>query len=252
MTKPKIFIVNIHFKIMEQELVKLGLTDKEAKLYLLCLKIGETSANRLIELSGFPRGTTYNILERLKLNGFVSSFVVKKTTHFIANNPNILVKNLEEKKIEAKRLIPKLKSIQGKIERKIKIETFEGLGGVKNVLDEIIDSAKSCIIMGNEEKATEIIMHHPLNFKARRIENKIKIKNLLEGSKLAKSLKNDKYTQVRHIQDLTNSEVLLILYRDVVVHIILTEPITTIKITSDKYSKDQKIIFEQLWKQAKK
>ena len=106
--------------------------------------------------------------------------------------------------------------------------------------------------MGNETKATEILDHYPLNFKARRIEHKIKIKNLLEGSPLAKSLKNDKYSQVRHITELKDSDVFLIIYNNVVAHFILGEPITTIKITSERYSKDQRIIFEQLWKQAKK
>ena len=174
---------------MENELVGIGLSEKEAKLYLLCLKIGETSANRIIELIHFPRGTVYNILEKLGSLGLVSSFIVNKTTHFIANDPEILVKNLEEKRHKAKNLIPKLRREQNKIEKKVRIATFEGIGGIKNILDNIIENEKSCAIMTNEAKATEILDHHPLNFKSRRIKKGIKIRNLLEISNVSKKTK---------------------------------------------------------------
>lgn len=237
---------------MENELINLGLSEKEARLYLMCLKIGETSANRIIELSRLPRGTVYNILERLKSNGLVSSFVVNKTTHFIANDPDILLKNLEEKGIEAKKLIPRLKGIRNKIDKKILIETSEGLGGVKKLLDDIIENAKECVVMGNEQRANEIILHYPLNFKSRRIEKKIRIKNLIDDSSPSRELKNDKFTEVRHLKNLVDTEVLMILYNDIVARIILTEPIAIIKISSKQYSKDQRILFDILWNQAKK
>ena len=66
-----------------------------------------------------------------------------------------------------------------------------------------------------------------------------------------KKLKNDKYTEVRRLKILENIESLLILYNNVVVHVILGEPLTTIKITSRKYFKDQMIIFDSLWKKAR-
>ena len=237
---------------MESELISLGLSGKESKLYLLCLKTGETSANRLIELSGFPRGTVYNVLEKLKSNGLITSFVVNKTTHFIANDPDIFLKNLEERKIEIKKLIPILRGVKNKINRKVLIETYEGLGGIKKILDDVIENARECVVMGNEQKANEVIMHHPLNFKSRRLENKIKIKNLIDDSPASRELKNDEFTEVRHLKNLLDTEVLMILYNDIVARVILTEPITIIKINSRQYSKDQRILFDVLWDQAKK
>ena len=237
---------------MESKLINLGLSKKEARLYLLCLKVGETSANRLIELSGFPRGTVYNILEKLKSNGIITSFIANKTTHFIANDPDIFLKNLEERKTEAEKIIPMIRSVKNKIDKKMLIEIFEGLGGVKKLLDDVIKNAKECIIMGNEQKANEVILHHPLNFKSQRLENKIKIKNLIDNSEASRELKDDKFTEVRHLKNLLDTEVLMILYNDIVARVILTEPITIIKINSKQYSKDQRILFDLLWEQAEK
>ena len=228
-----------------------GLSEKEAKLYLFCLKTGEATANRLIELSGLPRGTVYDILEKLKVKGLISSLIKEKTMYFRANDPDVLLKTLEEKKTSIKKVIPQLKSIQKSINQKLKIEVFEGLAGVRKILDDILDNCKEVIIMGNEQYARQIILHHPENFRVKRIEKKIKIKNLLEESKIARSLKNDKYSKVKHIEELKDSKEVLIIYNNTTVHMVMEEPTTIIKITSEEYTNTQRLMFENLWKTAK-
>lgn len=236
---------------MEQELINYGLSEKEVRLYLLCLKAGETTANRLIELSGLARGTAYDILGRLKSRGLISSFVRVKTTYFQANDPNILIKALEEKKTNIQRIIPKLKKIHKLLSKKLIIEVFEGIVGVRKILDDILDNCKEVIIMGNEKYARELMAHHPENFRVRRLEKKIKIKNLLEESETARILKDDRYSKVKHLQQLKDSKEVLIIYNNVTVHIIMEEPITTIKIISKEYTGTQKLMFDNLWRIAK-
>ena len=106
--------------------------------------------------------------------------------------------------------------------------------------------------MGNETFAREIILHHPENFRVRRLQLKIKIKNLLEESKTARELKNDKFSEVKHLVELKDSKEVLIIYNDVTSHMIIGEPITTIKIKSKEYTGTQRLLFENLWKNAKK
>lgn len=233
-------------------MIDYGLSEKEAKLYLLCLKTGETTANRLISLSGMPRGTAYDILERLKSRSLISSLVKGKTTYFQANDPEVLVKELEEKKANIQRVIPKLKELSKTISKNIKIEVFEGLVGVKKILDDILENCNEVSIMANEKNAREITLHHPENFRLKRLEKKIKIKNLVEESKIARQLKEDKYSQVRHADELKDSNEVLIIYNDVTAHLIMEQPMTTIKITSKEYAKTQKMLFENLWNKSRK
>jgi sugar-specific transcriptional regulator TrmB len=237
---------------MEQNLIDYGLSEKEAKLYLLCLKTGEATANRLIKLSGIPRGTAYDILEKLKIRGLITSIIKDKTTIFSANDPEVLIKGLEEKKTDIERVIPKLRRLSKTISKPVNIEVFEGFAGIRKVLDDILNNCKEVIIMANEKNARDITKHHPENFRMKRLERKIKIKNLLEESKVARQLKSDKYSQVRHIKDLQNSKEVLIIYNDITAHMLIGDPVTTIKITSKEYTKTQRILFENFWITAKR
>lgn len=237
---------------MEQDLVNYGLSEKEAKLYLLCLKTGETTANRMIKLSGMPRGTTYDILNKLKGMGLISSIIKDHGAVYLANDPEILVKDLDEKKEEIQKIIPELRKISKTLSASPEIEVFGGLSGIKKILDEILEDCKEVIIMGNEKYAREVIRHHPENFRMKRLERKIKIKNLLEESKISRLLQDDAYSQVRHHPSLKESKEVLIIYKDNAVHIIMEEPIKIIKIASKEYTRTQKILFESLWETAKK
>jgi len=237
---------------MEQELIAYGLSDKEAKLYLLCLKTGETTANRLIKLSGLARGTTYDILDKLKARGLLSAYVKEKATFFRANDPEVLIKSLDEKKTAINKIIPSLKKVSKSLDNNHHIEVLQGLSGVKKILDDVLKQAKNVIIMGNEKDAREVILHHPENFRLRRLEKKIKIKNLLEESATARELKNDKYSEVRHTSELKNLHEVLIIYNDTTAHILMQEPLNIFKIKSKEYTLTQKLLFENMWNLAKK
>ncbi len=237
---------------MEQELIDYGLSEKEAKIYVLCIKTGEVTANRLIELSRIPRGTVYDLLERLRIRGLITSVIKNKTTVFSANDPGVLAKNLEEKKTNIERVIPRLRMLNQTITKPITLEVFEGFVGIKKIVDDILNTCNELLIMANEKNARDILKHHPENFRIKRLERKIKIKNILEESEIARQLKEDNYSQVRHIKVLKDSKEVLIIYNTVTAHMLMGDPITTIKITSQEYTKTQRILFENLWKRAKK
>ncbi len=237
---------------MEQDLINYGLSEKEAKLYLLCLKAGETTANRLINLSGMPRGTTYDILNKLKEMGLISSIIKDHGSVYQANDPEILVKGLDEKKENIRRIIPELRKISKTLSPSPEIEIFGGLSGIKKVLDDVLENCKEVWIMGNEKYAREAIRHHPENFRMKRLEREIRIKNLLEESKISRLLKEDAYSQVRHHPSLKDSKEVLIIYNHNTVHLIMEEPVKVIKISSKEYTTTQRMLFENLWESAKR
>ena len=99
---------------MEQELLQYGLSQKEAKVYLACLKTGKATANRVSELANLARSTTYDLLDKLKSLGLISTAIIDNKMHFIANNPEVLITSLEERKNSIKKAIPSLKNIYQK------------------------------------------------------------------------------------------------------------------------------------------
>jgi len=235
---------------MLQELINYGLSDKEANVYLICLKTGQATANRIAELSNLARSTTYDILDRLRSLGLVTTCVTDNKTQFIANNPEVLLTSLSERKHAIESILPSLKDIHKKVEDKPQAEVFQGKIAIIKIFDEILNNAKELKVIGSQGNALEKIGYHPEKFRIKRLEKKIRIKQILEISKESKQIKNDKYTEVRFLKSLNESKEAIFIFDDYVYHIILQYEISAIKIKSKDHAKAIELMFDSLWEKT--
>ncbi|QQG49832.1 MAG: hypothetical protein HZB70_03480 [Candidatus Berkelbacteria bacterium] len=125
---------------MEQALIKLGLSEKEAKVYLATLELGEDTVQNIAKKSGVNRATTYVILEHLMGLGLVSSIEHDKKTKFIAESPTELGNILEEQKreIDGRRaqlddLMSQLMAVYNTKKGKPIVRYFEGPEGLETL-----------------------------------------------------------------------------------------------------------------------
>jgi len=79
-------------------LQELGLSNKEANVYLTLLRRGPSSVRQLAEAANVNRGTTYDILKSLQDHGVVSFYDKDKKTYFVAEEPEAIVHILDDKK----------------------------------------------------------------------------------------------------------------------------------------------------------
>jgi len=237
---------------MLQELIQYGLSEPEANTYLICLKTGQATANRIAELADSPRSTIYDILERLKNLGLISTCIIDNKTNFIANSPETLLVLLNEKKDSIKKVLPDLDKMYKQVGEKPKAEVFQGKTAILKLFDEILSNAKELYVVGSQGNALEKIGYHPEKFRIRRLERKIKIKQILEDSKEARSVEPDKYTEVRFLKSLSDSKEGTFIFDDYVYHIIFQYEISAIKIKSKDHADTVKISFNEMWKLAKK
>ena len=79
---------------------ELGLSNKEARVYVACLMAGPSAVQRIADQAGIKRVTTYVILESLVGLGLVSQSVKGKKTLFIAEDPTNLRRLLEKREQE--------------------------------------------------------------------------------------------------------------------------------------------------------
>ena len=100
---------------------KLGLSDKEIKVYLGLIKSGAISVRGLSGRVSLNRGTVYDTLKRLQAKGLVSYYLHETKQKFVAEEPDKLMKLLQEKeeKLEEIKdtfvsLIPELRSLMEK------------------------------------------------------------------------------------------------------------------------------------------
>jgi len=127
---------------MELELRKLGLTEKEVKVYLAGLELGPDSVQNIAKKAQFSRPTTYEIVKKLEEKRLFVERGKKGKRVFTAQSPERILgilrtqkREIEEKEREFVRIIAALEARYSK--EKEGIEVFKGKEGFKT-LEEII------------------------------------------------------------------------------------------------------------------
>lgn len=138
--------------MLDKELQKLGLSDKEAKVYLSSLELGPSPVQVIAQKAGVNRATTYVMIESLISRGLMSSFEKGKKRYFTAESPDQLMTLLkkEEAEIETKikqleDVIPELKMVFSTADEKPKVRFFEGIEGLNAIRDDVVNSKAESI-----------------------------------------------------------------------------------------------------------
>jgi sugar-specific transcriptional regulator TrmB len=135
--------------MLEKFLEEIGLSDKEAKVYLALIEVDDDSVLNLARRTGVNRTTIYPVLQALTVKGLVSETQKGVKTHYRAEPPERLQSVLERRKIEideqVKRLaevVPRLRS-QMRGDSKPVVKYYEGKQGVLSAMDDFFgaDSA---------------------------------------------------------------------------------------------------------------
>jgi sugar-specific transcriptional regulator TrmB len=87
---------------LQQTLKKLGLNEKEIKVYLALLRSGKTKPSTLAKVTKLNRATLYNIAKSLLSKGVIAEDVSGKILYFSPLPPNKLGNILEQSKRELK------------------------------------------------------------------------------------------------------------------------------------------------------
>jgi len=116
-----------------------GLNEKEIKVYLACLQLGTDSAFNISEKSGVKRATTYLVLRALANKGLVTRQLSKKSLLYSVASPRNLLLQIENRKKEVEEGLPALLALYNAVPEKPSIQIFEGMDGVKQLYEEIIE-----------------------------------------------------------------------------------------------------------------
>lgn len=164
---------------------KIGLSDKDIKVYLCLLEQGTNSVRSLASITDLNRGTVYDILKRLQKQGLVSYYHQKTKQKFVAENPKKLIKLIEEKEEEIKKtkqklikIIPELDSLRQKRHNKPVTKFYENLEGIRFILEDVLNSLtadKEYYIYSAKHGSDDLNMAYP-GFTKDRIKKKIQVK----------------------------------------------------------------------------
>ncbi|MFH1828817.1 MAG: helix-turn-helix domain-containing protein [Nanoarchaeota archaeon] len=117
----------------------LGLSEAEAKVYLALIETGSTLAGLIIKKTGLHRGTTYQILQRLKEKGLVSSIVKGKKQYFEPASPDRLMDVLKERQENLQGILPSLKQKLEASKEKQEVTVYYGIKGIRSAMDKMLE-----------------------------------------------------------------------------------------------------------------
>lgn len=169
---------------LEEKLEKIGLTSKEAKIYLTLLEINESHPSTISKKSGVKRPTTYVILEQLREKGLVSYLQKNGKTLFRAIDPRKLLEEEKNKMSLIEESLPELISLNSKYGIRPQMSIFEGKNGLIQIMEDTLTTTEPLLCWCDVEIATGTLLsdYFPVYLK-KKIQRKIFLKGIFTHNK---------------------------------------------------------------------
>lgn len=241
------------------QLQKLGLSKKEAQLYLISLETGPATIAKLAQKSGLKRGTIYEFLGEMIEKGILEITISGKRKLYSGVEPKKLNKIIERQKAILDNLIPDLSMMAIGSSEKPRIKFYEGKDAILSVYYEILDLPIGTEVVGF---ATFEGIHKLYSQKIidsyikKRAERKIKQKLIVPSDEYAQIHSAENKKEARETIMIPkekfniNNEVNI--YQNKVVITSLGEENVAVVIESKQIADSQRAIFNLLWYSLKK
>lgn len=230
----------------------IGLSDKEALVYVALLEIGEATVVQIARQTKLKRPTIYIILDSLRDKELILKIPYAKKAVFIAKDPDDFFRASMIKTKAAYDKLSEIKAIQKK-ENKISVRYYDGEKGVEEALFYRIEELKKTEVVGFFAKAEKItanlinISHH---WRRVMFENNIKLRGIAPKHDTLKDFRktDDALGQIfKSIPHNTYSSNCSIDATSLFVRMVLFDANQAIIIENPEIVKTVKEIFESRW-----
>jgi HTH-type transcriptional regulator, sugar sensing transcriptional regulator len=251
----KIYIVrNKHLFMVtkEEALRELNLSDKEVKVYLSVLMLGQSSVNSVAKKSNLNRVTTYDVLKALLEKGFASYVIISGIKHFEAVDPSKFIDSLKEKQEKIQSVLPELETIKTSLTKKPQIEIYEEINGLKSIFNDVLKENKETWFIGDPKMIETLEFYFPHFIKQKRKQNIFSKVITLNCPSMRKYKKQSskKYLNMKFIKE--RIYMTKILYGSKIAFLTFKEKnYVGILIDNEDITKTEKALFENLWKNSK-
>jgi len=242
--------------MIDSTLQEIGLTKKQAKIYLACLELGETSIKEIAKKSEIKRTTIYDLIDEMINCGYIKTTTRGKKKKFIAVEPEDLKIIIRKKEALLAQILPDLKSLSNISGIKPKILFFEGVEGLKKTYDDTLRHPNTEMYQwASSDTFNAIEAEWLFNYVKRRVKKKIKALCIASDSPEIREFKKSDKAQLREIKvidpkkfpfkielDIYGNRIAMISARDQIGVIIESEPIAS----------TLKMVFKLCWDNLKR
>jgi len=246
---------------MKAELIKLGLTNNEATIYLALLDSGLTTAGTLINKTKLHSNIVYFNLEKLKEKGLVSHILIKKVMHFEVTESTELYEFIKSKKREilkkeelVKKLLPEIEKRRNITKKNYKAVIYSGIPGLKTAMNSIAKKEKDYVLFSSG-KGLDLATgkHFRKQWHKKLDESKVKGKVLISENMRGylKINSSKELTEIKHLPKGHEQNATILVCDNLILNFIWSQEPIVVLIQSIETAETYKYYFDYLWEIAK-
>ncbi len=241
-----------------ENLQKIGMTNKEARVYLALLELGKSAVSVIAGRAQMNRSTAYVILRSLRAQGFVLEIPNTKKHEFIAEDPQKIVEITQSRHTLAERLVPTLQAKRKKESGLSNFRFYQGLDGLREAYQYRLESFSNseCVAFWGASASIPPEAHRIFLKWARDSKRaNVRLRAIApddESLSLYRDIDTEHLREVRIVpQSVYPSELSIEIFTDMVRMTSLSD-LQTVIIESKETARSMKAIFEMCWKQSVK
>ena len=231
----------------------LGLSTKEAKVYLALLEMGKGTVPAVSKRAETKRPTTYLILDELRKKGLATLVPRRVKAIYTAESPQMLLEEQREKEEIISQKMPELLAIYNSKKEKPKIKFYQGEKWIINLYNDQIFKEKKVRLYGSID-AIPMGIYKQIEKNLEIIEKEgIIVNELLESNKRSIVFKNKYNSDLHKIKIIPEKYKLptdnAIFGNKVAIFSYKDEPMATV-IESSDVVKSYKSMFDMVWESS--
>jgi len=234
---------------LEKILENYGLNQKQAKIYLACLEMGSASVQKISQKAQISRSTAYEILEVLRNQGLISTFLKKKVKYYSVEDPQKAIDLLKEKSALMENAMPQLRAMYGKTKFRPTVRFYQGKEQMKMILEEMLSEAKEIMAFSSADDLFSTLDYFPEILKKRiklKIPNRVILRDTQKGRE-RKKLGSKELRQVRLVPSTYDYHGMIMVWENKIAMYSFQKDMEALVIESEVLASTQKAMFEVIW-----
>lgn len=155
----------------------IGLTDKEARVYIALLELGSTGVSEIARRARVNRVTAYDVLEKLMKKGMANTFLKSGIRFYDATDPQMVSAELKRRQHDFTKTLPDLRRLRGDAIHP-RIRYFEGLDGIKAIYEDTLSSKTEILNYSNSREIREHWQNYDEEYVTKRVKHKIYLRGI--------------------------------------------------------------------------
>jgi HTH-type transcriptional regulator, sugar sensing transcriptional regulator len=173
-------MTNISTQMEYEFLTRIGLDEKEIKVYLALLKEGAMLPQHIARATGIKRTTLYEMFPEMTHAEVIKEVMQGKRRYFQAVAPNLILRNFEHKYAEIKQGAIDLMALYSLQGLKPNIEIYEGYEGIKRVFKDTLVKNQEILVYNQVSKYDQKMLDWVTNeYVPMRVKNNVCVRAIV-------------------------------------------------------------------------